>query len=59
MGDSLDSGIIKGAKWNKENYYERGYTKLHTMIEMGNYASDNINWINGIVSIMKTSYIII
>ena len=59
MGDSLDSGIIKGAKWIKENYYDRGYTNLHTMIEMGNYASDNINWINGIVSIMKTSYSII
>lgn len=59
MGNSVESGIISGAKWIKANYYDQGCTSLQAMIDIGNYASDNIKWINGIVSIMRTSYSII
>lgn len=59
MGNSLDAGIIQGAKWIKANYYDRGCKNLNDMIALGNYASDKINWMNGIVSIMKESYAVI
>lgn len=59
MGSSLDTGIIQGAKWIKMNYYDKGYKNLNDMIALGNYASDRINWVNGIVSIMKESYAVI
>ena len=58
MGDTIDNGIIKGAKWIKANYYNKGCKTLQAMISIGNYASDS-GWSNGILSIMKESYRII
>ena len=55
---TIDDGIIKGAKWIKANYYNKGCKTLQAMISIGNYASDS-RWSNGILSIMKESYRII
>jgi beta-N-acetylglucosaminidase len=38
MGDSVDEGIINGAKWIKSNFYDNGYTTLNEMRDAG-YAS--------------------
>lgn len=59
MGDSVDSGIIEGAKWIKANFYNHGCTNLQLMIDIGNYASAKSHWINGILHIMSKSYSII
>lgn len=48
MGDSVDEGIINGAYWIKDNYYDRGYTTLNSMKEY--YASDP-SWADSITSI--------
>lgn len=55
MGDAFDDGIINGALWIKENYYDKGYTNLNTMIYGGNYASAQDDWIRGITSIANAS----
>lgn len=55
MGTSMESGIINGAIWIKRNYYDNGYTNLNSMIQYGNYASDQ-NWPEGISNIMRISY---
>lgn len=59
MGDSVDEGIIQGAKWIKKEYYDNGCTTLDGMIynnTRGAYASDQSKWISGIVSIANSSY---
>ena len=42
MGDSIDEGIINGAKWIKSNFYDHGYRTLNQMHNAG-YAS-GANW---------------
>lgn len=53
MGDSVDEGIISGAKWIKRNYYDNGYTTLGAM-KRANYATDP-NWPHNINRIMNES----
>lgn len=55
MGNSLEDGIVNGAVWIKRNYYDHGYTNLNSMIQYGNYASDQ-KWSEGISNIMRISY---
>ena len=49
MGDSVEEGIINGAKWIKSNFYDNGYTTLNAMHNAG-YAS-GANWASDIESI--------
>ena len=53
MGDSIDSGIINGAHWIKETYYENGYTNLYSMKKAG-YASDS-EWYEKISEVANDS----
>lgn len=56
MGSTLEEGIISGAIWIKNNYYNKGKTDLNKMIYGGKaYASDKDKWISGIISIANTS----
>lgn len=57
MGDSIDQGIINGAIWVAENYYNQGQTTLDEMI-YGNkqYCTSKDKWINDILWIWNTSY---
>lgn len=57
LGDTYSDGIINGAIWLKENYYDTGAQCLHTMEERG-YAEDP-NWKPSIVSIMDKCYSIL
>lgn len=57
MGDTIDQGIIEGAKWVKANYYDQGQTSLHAMIYGPKmYSSSRDHWIRSICSLMNTSY---
>ena len=49
MGDSVDEGIINGAKWIKSNFYDNGYRTLTQMHNAG-YAS-SAEWSDEIQSI--------
>lgn len=51
MGDGLEEGIINGAKWIKEKYYDKGRTTLNKMKAAG-YATDPA-WVGNIVSVMN------
>jgi beta-N-acetylglucosaminidase len=53
MGDNIDEGIISGAIWIKQNYYDKGHTTLQSMLDAG-YAS-NTGWANNITNIANTS----
>lgn len=53
MGDSVTEGIIAGARWIKENYYNEGCTSLQAMKD-GGYASNDA-WVMNIVSIANES----
>lgn len=53
MGDTVDEGIINGAKWIKRNYYDNGYTTLDDMKAAG-YATSN-SWKSQIVQVANTS----
>jgi len=53
MGDGVDAGIIAGAVWIKENYYDDGLTSLKAMHDAG-YASSN-EWANQIASIANSA----
>lgn len=57
MGDDIDQGIINGAMWIANNYYEQGQTTLYAMI-YGNkqYSTSKDKWINDIVWLWNTSY---
>ena len=60
MGDSFYDGIVNGAQWIKDNYYNNGYTTLYSMIYGGRqYASTTDQWIKDIKSIMNKCYSII
>ena len=53
MGNSVDQGIIAGACWIKDNFYDNGYTSLYAM-SMGGYAS-NPRWASDIVSVYNNA----
>ena len=53
MGDSIEEGIINGAKWIAKHYYNNGYTTLQSMKD-ANYATDP-NWPYAISNIMDRS----
>lgn len=53
MGDNIDQGIIEGAKWIKQNYYDNGYTTLDAMHRAG-YASDP-DWASQISSLANAA----
>lgn len=57
LGETFYDGIIAGAIWINENYYNNGLCTLHDMIYGGRlYATARDTWINHIVSIMDESY---
>lgn len=45
-GNSVEEGIINGAKWIKENYYNKGYTTMYLMGKRGYCAGSY--WYNTI-----------
>ena len=53
MGDDIEEGIVSGAVWIKQNYYDNGYTTLSSMKNAG-YASDP-NWARNISSVANTA----
>lgn len=54
MGDDMRAGIINGAIWIADNYYNQGQTTLNQMIYgRKQYASSGESWISGILSIMN------
>ena len=56
--ESFSEGIINGAKWISDNYYENGQTTINLMqygIEDHIYASDP-NWADNITCIMQVMY---
>jgi len=53
MGNDIDSGIISGAIWIKNNFYNNGHTTLQAMLD-ANYASDG-QWARTIESIANSS----
>lgn len=57
MGEAFEDGIINGAIWVKDNYYNSGQTNLYSMIYGAKcYSSSTDSWINSIRNIMRTSY---
>lgn len=52
MGDSIDEGIMTGARWIRKYYYDQGYTTLDSMYQAG-YCTDS-TWVNQISSIANT-----
>ena len=57
LGDSVEQGIVVGAKWIKENYYNNDQTTLYEMIYgPKRYASAKDAWIRGISSIVRNSF---
>jgi beta-N-acetylglucosaminidase len=57
MGDSVDEGIINGAKWIESNFYKNGYTTLESMHNAG-YAS-GASWSKDIQSIANDALAIL
>lgn len=55
MGESMEDGIINGAKWIKSTYYDKGYTTLNAM-KRGGYATDP-NWVAKISSVANSSIV--
>ena len=56
MGDTMRDGIVNGAIWIRENFYDNEQTTLHDMIhkyENHYYASSGDTWINDILWIMN------
>lgn len=57
LGDNLYDGIINGAKWIKDNYYNESNEKtLYEMQNNGRIYSTDTNWGSAIASIMQSSY---
>lgn len=57
MGDGIDQGIINGAVWVADNYYNQGQTTLHDMIYGKKlYSTSKEKWINDIVWLWNKSY---
>ena len=62
MGDSMESGIVSGAVWIKNHFYDMGQSSLNLMIHHDTrsaYATAGDDWIDTIESIMQTSYDVI
>ena len=57
MGNDFSDGIINGAIWIKENYYDKGQYCLYLMIYGDKqYSSAADEWINSICSNMQKCY---
>lgn len=56
LGDSFYDGIVNGAIWINENYYNAGQTTLYDMIYGSKEYCTTDGWISSIVSIMNRSY---
>lgn len=58
---TLKDGIIQGAKWIKENYYNNGQTSLFSMRYNNGYHEycTSTTWIYSISDIIRTSYSLI
>lgn len=57
----MEDGIIEGAKWIKENYYDRGQTNLYSMRYNNGYHEycTSNTWVDEITNIIQTSYSLI
>ena len=57
LGNNYNEGIINGAIWIKENYFNQGYKSLYDMNFSGKtYCSTPHSWIKQILDIMNKSY---
>lgn len=57
LGNNYNEGIINGAIWIKENYFNQGYKSLYGMNFSGKtYCSTPHSWIKQILDIMNKSY---
>ena len=57
LGNNYNEGIINGAIWIKENYFNQGYKSLYDMNFSGKtYCSTTHSWIKQILDIMNKSY---
>lgn len=57
LGNNYNEGIINGAIWIKEHYYNQGYKSLYGMNFSGKtYCSTPHSWIKQILDIMNDSY---
>lgn len=57
MGDSIDQGIINGAKWIDKNYYNN--RNAHTLEQMSRDYCTTPSWSYEIASIVQESYAIL
>ena len=57
LGNNYNEGIINGAIWIKDNYFNQGYKTLYGMNYSGKtYCSTPSTWIRQILDIMNDSY---
>lgn len=58
MGDDLYTGIVNGAIWIAENYYNKGQNTTASMnsVPYHSYAPGNEKWVPNIVDFMNTFY---
>lgn len=59
--NEMKQGIIEGAKWIKENYYNQGQTSLYSMRYNNGYHEycTSTTWVKSITDIIQTSYSLI
>ena len=59
--NEMKQGIIEGAKWIKENYYNQGQTSLYSMRYNNGYHEycTSTTWVESITDIIQTSYSLI
>lgn len=59
--DSMENGLINGATWIANNYYNQGQTSLYTMrYNNGNHEyCTSTTWVDSITNIIQTSYSLI
>lgn len=59
--NGMRQGIIEGAKWIKENYYNQGQKSLYSMRYNNGYHEycTSTTWVNSITDIIQTSYSLI
>jgi beta-N-acetylglucosaminidase len=55
LGKTYEEGIINGAIYIRENWYDVGNTNIHDMEYEGEYSSDE-EWASKLTSIMNTCY---
>ena len=56
LGETYGDGIINGAIYINEHWYDKGRTTLNKMVYEGNYSSSKGQWVSDITSIMEESY---